>query len=167
MLVLRVMALHHQGETQGARTALARALALATPMGYVSIFLEDGAPMAALLQQVSASSSVTSYVDKLLVAFPNENRETRWQGDQARAVPIPGVTVPLPYRATTPLVEPLTAREVEVLRLVADGVSNGEIAQRLIVSLGTVKKHTANIFGKLEVQSRTQAVRRARELNLL
>lgn len=65
------------------------------------------------------------------------------------------------------MIEPLTSRELEVLRLVADGASNGEIARRLIVSIGTVKKHTANIFGKLEVQSRTQAVARARALGLL
>jgi len=64
-------------------------------------------------------------------------------------------------------VEPLTTRELEVLRLLADGASNDEIAQRLIISLGTVKKHIANIFGKLAAQSRTQAVARARALKLL
>ena len=65
------------------------------------------------------------------------------------------------------LVEPLTPRELEVLCLLAEGASNGEIARRLIVILGTVKKHTANIFGKLQAQSRTQAVARARALKLL
>jgi LuxR family transcriptional regulator, maltose regulon positive regulatory protein len=70
MLVLRVMALQHQGEARTAHMALARALALAAPMGYVSMFLEEGAPMTALLQQAHASSSVPSYVEKLLAAFP-------------------------------------------------------------------------------------------------
>ena len=65
------------------------------------------------------------------------------------------------------LFEPLTPRELEVLRLLADGASNDEIAQRLIISLGTAKKHIANIFGKLAVQSRTQAIAQARELKLL
>jgi LuxR family maltose regulon positive regulatory protein len=64
-------------------------------------------------------------------------------------------------------VEPLTTRELEVLRLLADGASNSEIAQRLVISLGTAKKHIANILGKLEAQSRTQTVARARALKLL
>jgi ATP/maltotriose-dependent transcriptional regulator MalT len=68
---------------------------------------------------------------------------------------------------TQPLIEPLSERELEVLQLVADGLSNREIAQELVVTLGTVKKHINNIFGKLQVRSRTQAVTRARELNLL
>jgi len=65
------------------------------------------------------------------------------------------------------LVEPLTAREIELLRLVAAGLSNQEIAEKLVIAVGTVKAHTASIYGKLDVRSRTQAVARARELGLL
>jgi LuxR family maltose regulon positive regulatory protein len=123
--------------------------------------------MAALLQQAHASSSVPSYVAKLLAAFPDDDKVTRWQGDKIRAVPDQTVTLSPSHPVTPSLVEPLTARELEVLGLLAEGASNDEIARRLIVSLGTVKKHLSNIFGKLEVESRTQAVARARALELL
>jgi ATP/maltotriose-dependent transcriptional regulator MalT len=69
--------------------------------------------------------------------------------------------------AAQPLVEPLSEREVQVLRLIADGLSNAEIADKLVIAQGTVKRHINNIYGKLGVQSRTQAVARGRELNLL
>ncbi len=160
MLVLRVIASQQQGEAQAARTALAHALTLAAPMGYVSIFLAEGAPMAALLQQARASSSELSYIDKLLTAFA--------KGLEARDLRLVDT---VPASSLKPLasllVEPLTTRELEVLRQLADGASNSEIAERLIISLGTVKKHLANIFGKLAAQSRTQAIARARALKLL
>ena len=66
-----------------------------------------------------------------------------------------------------PLIEPLSQRELEVLQLISDGASNREIAQELVLAIGTVKKHISNIFGKLGVSSRTQAVARARELDLI
>jgi LuxR family transcriptional regulator, maltose regulon positive regulatory protein len=69
--------------------------------------------------------------------------------------------------STIDLVEPLSERELEVLRLIAAGLSNGEIARRLVVAEGTIKKHTHNIFGKLEVESRSQAILRAQELHLI
>jgi MalT-like TPR region len=77
MLVLRVMALQQQGEARAARTALVRALTLAAPMGYVSIFVEEGAPMAALLREAHARSIAPSYVETLLAAFPDGDKETR------------------------------------------------------------------------------------------
>ena len=160
ILVLRVMASQYQGETRAARTALGRALAQAAPMGYVSIFLEEGAPMAALLQQARASSNVPSYVATLLAAF----LRTRDQGPSTEAA-ASNNAVASPQPAA--LVEPLTTRELEVLRLLASGASNGMIADALIVAVSTVKKHVNNIFGKLAVESRTQALIRARELGLL
>jgi LuxR family maltose regulon positive regulatory protein len=160
MLVLRVMALQQQGDTRSAHTSLVRALALAAPMGYVSMFLEEGAPMAKLLQAAQTRGIAPDYVETLLAAFPRtEGRGLRTES----AEPTYSVLSPQP----SALVEPLTTRELEVLRLIADGASNDEIARRLIISLGTVKKHVANIFGKLATQSRTRAVAQARALKLL
>jgi LuxR family maltose regulon positive regulatory protein len=161
--VLCAIALAHQGDARAAQVALNQALELAAPMGYISIFLEEGAPMVALLEAQSArrkaqSDPLQHFSVQLLAAFG------RTAGAQRDGEPA-GVRSAL--GRSNALLEPLTARELEVLRLVADGASNGEIARRLIVSIGTVKKHTANIFGKLEVQSRTQAVARARALGLL
>jgi len=160
MLVLRVMALQHQGEARAARTALARALTLAAPMGYVSIFVEEGVPMAALLREARASSSVPSYVDNLLAAFPErlEARDLRL-ADAAQASSLKPLA--------SELVEPLTPRELEVLRLLAAGASNGAIAEALVISIGTAKKHVNNILAKIDVRSRTQAAIWAREHGLL
>ena len=116
--------------------------------------------MAALLQQARASSSVPPYVDTLLAAF----LRTRDQGPSAEsAESTNGVPGPQPAG----LVEPLSTRELEILRLIAAGHSNQAIAATLIVAVSTVKKHINNIYGKFEVQSRTQALVRAHELNLL
>jgi LuxR family maltose regulon positive regulatory protein len=92
---------------------------------------------------------MTDYVSKLLVVFEEK-----------------GHINPSSF-TLHPLLEPLSERELELLRLIADGLSNQEIAQKLIIALGTVKAHTASIYGKLDVHSRTQAVARARELKLL
>jgi LuxR family transcriptional regulator, maltose regulon positive regulatory protein len=163
LLVLRAMAAQQQGKLPIASTALARALALAAPMGYTRVFIESGAPVVALLEAHSAQRKAQSdplqrFCERLLAAI---ERSDGAQADTTNVVLRPNA----PMRQ--PLAEPLTAREIEVLGLIAAGASNGAIAQRLIVSVGTVKKHTANIFGKLQVESRTQAVARARELGLL
>jgi LuxR family maltose regulon positive regulatory protein len=160
MLVLRAMALQHQGEAQTAHTALARALALAAPMGYVSMFVAEGAPMAALLQQARASSSVPSFVDKLLATFARtEGRGLRTEGiDAADSVLGP---------QSSALVEPLTPRELEVLKLLAAGASNSAVAEALVISIGTAKEHVNNILAKLDVRSRTQAAIWARDHGLL
>jgi LuxR family maltose regulon positive regulatory protein len=161
LLVLRVMALQRQGEARTAHTALDRALALAAPMGYVSIFVAEGAPMAALLQQARAASSVPSYAETLLAAFP----------DFGISILDFGLETPLEIQNRQSkiqnLVEPLTPRELEVLRLLAAGASNGAIAEALIISIGTAKKHVNNILAKLDVRSRTQAAIWAREHGLL
>jgi len=129
-------------------------------MGYASIFVEEGAPMAALLREAHASSSVPSYVEKLLAAFP-ERLEARGLrlADAAQASSL--------KPQTSELVEPLTPRELEVLRLLAAGASNGAIAEALVISIGTAKKHVNNILAKIDVRSRTQAAIWAREHGLL
>jgi LuxR family maltose regulon positive regulatory protein len=148
ILVLQAMALQAQSEGDQALAALERALTLAEPEGYVRIFIDEGAPMAALLRTAASRGIAVDYVGKLLAAF-------------GEAAP-PSLPLPSPS-----LIEPLSERELEVLRLLAAGLSNREIAAELFLAVGTVKKHTSNIYGKLNVSKRTQAVVRARELSLL
>ena len=109
------------------------------------IFVDEGEPMRQLLRKADASA----YARRLLNAF----------GEPAQLPSAPA------QRST--LAEPLTAREIEVLRLIAAGMRNQEIADRLFVSLPTIKRHVANAYGKLGVSHRTEAVARANELNLL
>jgi LuxR family transcriptional regulator, maltose regulon positive regulatory protein len=160
LLAIQALALHKQGRAAAALDSLERALRLAEPEGYIRTFVDEGMDMAALLQQAHAFSSVPSYITKLLAAFPSP--EGRAPGTES-AEPTGLVLNP----QSSALVEQLTARELEVLRLLAEGASNDDIARSLIVSLGTVKKHLSNIFGKLDVQSRTQAIARARALDLV
>ena len=125
---------------------LRQALVLAQPEGYIRTFVDKGEPMRALLERLKAQGGeLKGYIQILLAAFT-------------------GAEQPSPAQ---PLVEHLSERELEVLRLMALGLSNGEIATRLVVSLGTVKTHVHNIIDKLSVHSRTQAVARAQELKLL
>jgi len=140
--------------------ALEQSLALAKPEGYLRLFVDEGPPMATLLRQAAARGIEPDYVQKLLDAFPVQVRAER---PIANGIP-PSSGLP---SAPSPLVEPLSQRELEVLRLVAEGLSNREIAERLVVAIGTVKVHLHNICGKLGVQNRTQAILRARQLGLL
>jgi LuxR family maltose regulon positive regulatory protein len=150
---LRALAVHALGDLDGALDALASSLALAEPEGYVRVFVDSGEPMRTLLKQAASRGIAPVYVARLLAAFGPPRPEPP---DQART---PG--------QAQPLVEPLTDRELEVLRHLDGGFSNREIARRLFVSLPTVKSHTQNIYGKLGVHSREQAVARARALGLL
>jgi LuxR family maltose regulon positive regulatory protein len=142
-----------QDTTRPELKVLERSLALAKPEGYLRLFLDEGPSMATLLRQAAARGIEPDYVLKLLDAF----------AVQANGIP-PSFglrTVP------SSLVEPLSERELEVLRLVAEGLSNREIAEQLVVAVGTVKAHLHNICGKLDVQNRTQAILRAQQLGLL
>jgi LuxR family maltose regulon positive regulatory protein len=152
ILSLQSVAQQAQGDTAGAFTALEKALALGEPEGYVRVFVEQGAPMAALLQRAAAHGIAPDYVSRLLVALDAEGAES-----------VPAPSPPSP----PPLVEPLTPRELEVLQLLGEGRTNREIAEALVITLNGVKKHTSNIYGKLGVHSRTQAVVRAQELGIL
>jgi LuxR family maltose regulon positive regulatory protein len=160
LLALQALALHTQGATAAALAALERALALAAPEGYVRVFVDEGAPMAALLRAVYTRRVMPDYIAKLLAAFPRpESSGLRTESQELD----PSVLSPQPAS----LIEPLTAREREVLRLLVAGRSNREIAGELVVAVGTVKAHVNSIFGKLGVASRTQAIAKARDLHVI
>jgi LuxR family transcriptional regulator, maltose regulon positive regulatory protein len=161
---LQALALQAVGDQAGALEALAAALSLAAPEGYLRVFVDEGAPMAALLrklakapttgQAVAAAHLPGAYLDRLLHAFAQ--------------VGLPVVPRPKHGGAAVPgLVMPLTGRELEVLELLAAGRPNQAIAEELVVTLDTIKRHVTHIFDKLGADNRTQAVTRARELGLL
>jgi LuxR family maltose regulon positive regulatory protein len=136
------------GETGEAMDILNRSLALAEPEGYVRMFVDEGAPMARLLYEAAARGIMPEYAGRLLAAFPD-------------------VDTVQPKRSPSEIIEPLSARELEVLGLIAEGYSNQEIAAKLYLSLNTVKVHSSNIYGKLGVNKRTQAVAKAKKLGIL
>ncbi len=155
ILVLQALAHEARGDIPAALVPLERALRLAEPEGYVRIFVDEGRPMAQLLSEAAARRITPDYMGKLLAAFEAEGLI---DSDES-----PRLTPP----ASQPLVEPISDRELEVLQLIAQGLSNREISERLFLALITVKGHNRNIFRKLQVRRRTEAVARARELGLL
>jgi LuxR family maltose regulon positive regulatory protein len=153
ILALQALAHEAQGNIPLALVPLERALTLAEPEGYLRIFVDEGPPMARLLYEALSQGIAPDYTRQLLAAFP---------------VAEPEQTKSLRSRAPeSGLIEPLSEREIDVLRLLAEGLTNPEIASRLFLSLNTVKSHTRNIYGKLDVNNRTQAVVRARALGVL
>ena len=158
---LAALALAADGDEDAAVDALAQALTLACPQGYVRVFADEGAPMAALLARLVAAQKAgqgaargvpLGCLAKVLRAFGDTEAAPGARRDAAVAVP--------------GLVEQLTARELEVLALLAAGAANPRIAAELVVSLDTVKKHVSHLLGKLGAANRTEAVARARQLGL-
>jgi LuxR family maltose regulon positive regulatory protein len=153
ILVLQALAYQVQGDIPPALLSLERALTLAEPEGYLRIFVDEGPPVARLLYEAVSHGIVPEYIRRLLGAFP---------------VPVPEQSGSPKRRVTGPeWIEPLSERETEVLQLIAEGLTNQEIASRLFISLNTVKVHSRNIYGKLGVHHRTSAVARARALGFL
>jgi LuxR family maltose regulon positive regulatory protein len=146
LLVLQALAARMRGDTPAALVLLERALSLAEPEGYVRTFVDEGRPLAALLEGTAKRGIARDYVGRLLSAFgTRSNNKPAKQG----------------------LIDPLSQRELDVLRLLGTDLGGPEIAGELVVSLNTVRTHTRNIYAKLGVSNRRAAVRRAEELDLM
>jgi LuxR family transcriptional regulator, maltose regulon positive regulatory protein len=165
ILVLQATAYHAQGDIPAALNPLQKALRLAEPEGYFRIFVDEGLPMAQLLaavrrlpeasaHEIMPLQGLPTYTDKLLAAFEAEKQNSEDTPDLPPVLP-----------AQT-LIEPLSERELEVLKLLRSELTGPEIAQQLIVSINTFRTHTKNIFSKLGVSDRRAAIRRGEELNL-
>jgi LuxR family maltose regulon positive regulatory protein len=154
ILVLQALTQRTGDAAPGALAPLERALTLAEPEDYVRVFVGEGSPMATLLKAVAGRRVGWGYVQRLLRRFPDA-------GDEANAPAKPTVA------RHQDLVEPLSERELDVLRLLATDLDGPAIARRLIVSLKTMRTHTKSIYAKLGVNNRRAAVRRAEDLNLL
>jgi LuxR family maltose regulon positive regulatory protein len=151
-MVLQSIALYADDKKEKAVELFGEVLALAQPGGYIRLFVDEGAPMAELLSATAVHGIRPDYVNKLLAAFEAEKKDEHLTSS---------------ILAPSTLVEPLSPRELEVLRLIAQGLSNQDIGQRLFLALDTAKCHNRRIFEKLQVQRRTEAIARARELDLL
>jgi LuxR family maltose regulon positive regulatory protein len=158
ILITQALILQAQDDQTKAHAALERALALAEPEGYLRIFKDEGEVMRSLLlsfkskHEKQADQSLLSYVDQIVAAFSQPA----------------DIIIKSTIKNQEPeIIEPLTDRELQILRLISDGHSNTEISQRLFLALSTVKGHNLRIFNKLQVQNRTEAAARARELGLL
>jgi LuxR family maltose regulon positive regulatory protein len=158
VMVLQALALEAHGDRDQAVHQLSDALAMAMSGGFIRLFVDEGRPMAHLLSQVEAPGMMPDYIGKLQAAFNADAQKNENTASPASPAPRP------PAQS---LIEPLSRREVEVLQLIAQGLSNQEISERLVLALETVKGHNKKIFGKLQVQRRTEAVARARQLGLL
>ena len=146
ILVLQALAYQAQNRLADALKTLERALVLAEPEGYIRVFLDEGQPMARLLYKAAERQISPEYTGRLLAAFPARE-------------PI--------QRRQVQMVDPLSEREMEVMQLIAGGDTNAEIAQALYITVGTVKNHVKNVYSKLNVHSRAQAIARARDLGLI
>jgi LuxR family maltose regulon positive regulatory protein len=153
ILIVQALLFQARSDPIQSMRALERTLTLAQPGGFVRVFVDEGPPMASLLYQALSREIAPDYVQRLLAAFPVEEpdqiRPAQTQSDEAEWI------------------EPLSEREIEVLRLVAEGLSRQEIASQLVLSLNTVKTHARNIYSKLGVHNQMQAVGKARALGLL
>ena len=153
LIILQSLAAQSAGDTSRALSTLEQALDLGQEEGFMRIFLDEGPPMARLLYKALSHDISPKYVRLLLAAFPTPEP----QQAEASQTPDPDAE----------WVEPLSERELEVIQLIAEGLKNQEISERLFLSQNTVKAHNRNIFSKLGVNSRTQAVAKARALGIL
>ena len=153
VMVLQAVALYTNGEKGKAVLLLGDVLALAEPGGFIRLFVDEGALMKQLLAEAMVQGITPDYTARLLAKFDGKE-QTIPSGNQTQC-------------PAQPLIEPLSLREMEILQLISQGLSNREISERLFLALDTVKGHNRRIFDKLQVQRRTEAVARAHELDLV
>ncbi|XEC95960.1 LuxR C-terminal-related transcriptional regulator [Paenibacillus tarimensis] len=154
VMVLQALAQYANGAKEKALQLLGKALHLAEPGGFIRIFVDEGRPMQALLMEAASRRCRPDYTAKLLSAITADSDKR----DAPALIPMP---------PAQPLIEPLSERELRILQLIAQGLSNQEISETLFLALSTVKGYNQQIFGKLQVKRRTEAVAKARELGLL
>jgi len=154
VMVLQAVALHAHDKKEEALQLLDDVLALAEPGGFIRMFVDEGEPMAQLLSDAADHGMMPDYIGKLLAAFEAEQQSA-------------GESPHLPFTSAQPLIERLSERELEVLKLLRTELNGPEIARELAVSLNTMRTHTKNIYNKLGVNNRRAAIRRAEELDLL
>jgi LuxR family maltose regulon positive regulatory protein len=160
ILALHALALDAQGKTTKANTVLKQALDLARLGGFIRVFVELGKPMQAMLYRLDGRSPNNYYIQGLLAAFTAEKPK-----ESDGNIHLNAVTRKPPNQPV--IAEPLTTREMDVLMLLREPLSNKEIASRLYLSPATVKRHTINLYGKLGVHSRREAVAAATNLGIL
>jgi LuxR family transcriptional regulator, maltose regulon positive regulatory protein len=165
VLCLQAIAFQAKGEVDTALSVLQRALALAKPEGFVRTFIDEGEPVLRLLSLAIQRGIEPGYATRLLEAMQTKQSPSH-EPTKPSATPAYS-PAPFPGKPDPGLVEPLSRREIEVLQYIELGLSNAEIGARLVISLSTVKGHTANIYSKLGVNSRTQAVLKAKQLGIL
>ncbi|BCL79890.1 LuxR family transcriptional regulator [Ktedonobacteria bacterium brp13] len=178
-LAIAAVALQHEGKYEQSRVVLARLLLMTEPEGFIRVYLEEGEPMRRMLEEFIETATLTGslaeetlqeisfpYISTLLAAFEGEKNRLALS-ESARTGRSTQGAMNEKHPASSGLIEPLTPREQEVLQLLAEGASNQSIANRLVISLTTAKKHVSSLLVKLAAENRTHAVARARELSLL
>jgi LuxR family maltose regulon positive regulatory protein len=169
-LLLRAQLSTACGDDRAGTANVLKVLELAEPEGFISIFVEEGPPIAKILTNLLKRNLLGNlnpkYIQDILAAFPKTHLSQGTRNEQFASLTHLARETAAVDELLAPI-EPLTPRELEVLRLIANGDSNQRIAEKLVITLSAVKKHTGNIFKKLNVNSRTQAVARARRLGLL
>ena len=152
IMILQAVALQAHGDLDQAVQLLGEALALAAPGGFIRIFVDEGLPMAQLLSETAVRGIMPDYCGQLLAVFEAEGQKVKSESHPPPA---------------QPLTDPLTKRELEILHLINAGLKNKEIAEQLVISLNTVLYHIKNIYSKLGVNKRTQAIAKAKESHLI
>jgi LuxR family maltose regulon positive regulatory protein len=166
VLLLQSLVYQKQSQSDKALATLARAITLAEPGGIIRPFLDLGPEMAKLLARLNQRGVTPAYIGRILAAFPDEMNDTGAM--QVADGPDLSAAASSQAQGLSPsLVEPLTPREHDVLALLAQGLTNKEIAQKLVISHGTVRQHAYNLFRKLQVNTRQQAVLKAANLGIL
>ena len=146
VMLLQAIAIFEQGEKDRAVRLMDKVLTLTEPEGFIRIFVEQGMPMCKLLSETALQGITPNYISQLMSAFKGEKKE---------------------HEEIQCLIDPLSQREIEVLKLIAQGFSNHEIGEKLFLALDTVKGHNRRIFSKLDVKNRTMAIAKARSLAIL